>query len=593
MEALLAERNARGYWEGELATSALSTATAVTALAVLGRVRGETPTAHRRLIAGGLRWLATHANADGGWGDTAESFSNLSTTALGWAALGMAPEDGVEWARPRAAAERWLRDRLGDLTPDRLTSALVARYGKDKTFAVPILLMCALAGRLGPTTEAWRHVPQLPFELAALPAGVFAALRLPVVSYALPALIAIGQARHHRQPTRGPARWIRNATRARTLAVLARIQPPHGGFLEATPLTSFVAMALAEAGQAEHPVTRRAARFIEASVRPDGSWPIDTHLATWVTTLAVNALGPAGLKALSPEERTRLREWLVGQQYRQKHPYTNAAPGGWAWTDLPGGVPDADDTAGALLALRVLDDGRAAIRQAAERGIRWLLDLQNRDGGIPTFCRGWTNLPFDRSGADLTAHALRAWAAWREQAPGRLGRRLDAARARAVGFLRRVQRSDGAWLPLWFGNQHVPDETNATYGTAKVVRALAAPWVAADSRAAGLLAGGVRWLVAAMNPEGSWGGGEKTPASVEETALAVEALAAHRRRARDLPGLAPALARGEAWLERAVAGGSWRRPAPIGFYFARLWYFERLYPLIGTAAAFSVGGEGN
>ena len=43
-------------------------------------------------------------------------------------------------------------------------------------------------------------------------------------------------------------------------------------------------------------------------------------------------------------------DWLLGQQYRDVHPYTNADPGGWAWTDLSGGVPDADDTPGAVLA---------------------------------------------------------------------------------------------------------------------------------------------------------------------------------------------------------------------------------------------------
>ena len=37
----------------------------------------------------------------------------------------------------------------------------------------------------------------------------------------------------------------------------------------------------------------------------------------------------------------------------------------------------------------------------------WLIHLQNRDGGWPTFCRGWGALPFDRSGCDLTAHVLR------------------------------------------------------------------------------------------------------------------------------------------------------------------------------------------
>ena len=34
-----------------------------------------------------------------------------------------------------------------------------------------------------------------------------------------------------------------------------------------------------------------------------------------------------------------------------------------------------------------------------------------------------------------------------------------------------------------------------------------------------------------------------------------------------------------------IEAGTWRQPSPIGFYFARLWYFEKLYPLIFTAAA--------
>jgi len=45
-------------------------------------------------------------------------------------------------------------------------------------------------------------------------------------------------------------------------------------------------------------------------------------------------------------KRRRLIDWLLDQQHRVEHPYTHAAPGGWAWTDLSGGVPDADDTSG-------------------------------------------------------------------------------------------------------------------------------------------------------------------------------------------------------------------------------------------------------
>ena len=61
------------------------------------------------------------------------------------------------------------------------------------------------------------------------------------------------------------------------------------------------------------------------------------------------------------EDRRRLRAWLLVQQFRSPHPYTNAASGGWAWTDLPGSVPDADDTSGALLALHNLGDIDATV----------------------------------------------------------------------------------------------------------------------------------------------------------------------------------------------------------------------------------------
>jgi squalene-hopene/tetraprenyl-beta-curcumene cyclase len=360
------------------------------------------------------------------------------------------------------------------------------------------------------------------------------------------------------------------------LRVLESIQPENGGFLEATPLTSFVTMSLASMGLRDHRVTRRGATFLRASVRSDGSWAIDTNLATWTTTLAIKALAyqPA---ALSPEQRLTLREWLLGQQYRVEHPYTHAAPGGWAWTDLPGGVPDADDTPGALLALLALGTVDAPTAHAGRAGVRWLLGLQNRDGGIPTFCRGWGALPFDRSSPDLTAHTLRAWSAWLPQLDDALKKRTLRAIDRGLAFLKKVQRADGSWLPLWFGNEHAPDDENPLYGTTHVVFALR------ELRERGfhfpdeLLNRGLAWLAARQNAEGGWSGAENGPASVEETALAVEALAGSAQVA--------AVERGAAWLVARVEDGTWRDPAPIGFYFAKLWYYERLYPLVFTVGS--------
>lgn len=588
-DELLSLREPAGHWSGELSTSALSTATAVMALELVRRDRegrGEDASRLDDLIAGGERWLVNHQNADGGWGDTVLSYSNISTTMLARASLER--RRGGEGGTVLARAADYI-DRVGGIP------ALKNRYGKDKTFSVPILTHCALAGLVD-----WRAIPALPFELACIPAKWYAAARLPVVSYALPALIAIGQVRHHFAPTRNPiARLIRNWTRERSLGVLERIQPSHGGFLEATPLTSFVTMSLAGMGLSDHPVAVKGVEFIVSSVLPDGSWPIDTNLATWVTTLSVNALGDD----LPEESREPIRRWLLEQQYREVHPFTNAAPGGWAWTDLPGGVPDGDDTAGAVLALANWAgergrEGEGGTSEAAIAGVRWLVGIQNRDGGFPTFCRGWGTLPFDRSSPDITAHAFRALtttlrgflpdddqsAAGASSAQGsipevmpiRLRSDLSKAIIGAIQFLYNSQRPDGSWLPLWFGNQDAPDDINPTYGTARVLAAFRDAGLADDPACRR----GVTWLLANQNEDGGWGGVRGAPSSVEETALAVEILVSL---ADDEPGTW----RGVQWLVDRVEAGTIAEATPIGFYFAKLWYFERLYPVV-----FGVGALG-
>lgn len=593
---LWSERNALGHWEGELSSSALSTATAICALRDYQSASEKPCSSVQQLCDRGLRWLAEHQNDDGGWGDTVASFSNISTTALCWAALA---KTGPAYRATTGRCEQWLTRRADSLDPVPLARAIRARYGQDHTFSVPILTTLALAGRLGPEPAAWSHVPQLPFELAACPHSWFAALRLPVVSYALPALIAIGLVRHRRAPTRNlPLRGVRAVVAERTLRRLQQMQPESGGFLEATPLTSFVMMSLVGAGLVHHPVVERCLRFLVESIRDDGSWPIDTNIATWVTTMSVRALheNAPTKPAIATEDAVKLRSWIVSQQHCVEHPYTKATPGGWAWTNLSGGVPDADDTPSALLSLKCLDDGSEALRSAVSAGVEWLLDIQNRDGGIPTFCRGWGMLPFDRSSADLTAHALRAWRAWHGQQSAPLQRRLTRARKRALRFLLSQQDEFGAWKPLWFGNQHTTDETNSTYGTSRVLLALIEELPRADHPIKRAVEAGSEYLLQVQNQDGGWGGGADCPSSIEETALAMEALvslASARASAADREsieharpdGLYTAILQGTRYLVDRTQSGRCFPPSPIGFYFAKLWYFESLYPVIFTVNA--------
>lgn len=556
---LLALRQESGHWEGELSSSALSTATAVVAL------RGVDAEAHRDMIEAGSRWLITHQNDDGGWGDTTISKSNLSTTLLCWSALQAAT--GLA-DQAISKAEKWITGQVGSLRPEAIAQAVIGRYGKDKTFSVPILMLCTIGGTMG--EKAWRRVLPLPFELAALPRSWFGAVGLPVVSYALPALIAIGHARFKNAPPAwwNPLRWLRAALWPRIRPMLKTLQPSSGGYLEATPLTSFVTMALAAAVEKDHPCIPGAVEFLKRSMRADGSWPIDTNLATWGTTLASKALGHAD---------ERVRQWLQGQQYQTMHPFTNAAPGGWAWTDLPGGVPDADDTAGALIAMK-LTPGEGA-GGPAQAGITWLLDLQNRDGGMPTFCRGWGTLPFDRSTPELTAHALLAWWLWEKELPSAQQQRVEEATQHALKYLRRTQRSDGSWIPLWFGNEHTADEENPVYGTAQVVAYLSGSEALA-AQAGDLIESGRRYLLGSQKTDGSWGGDLHAPSSIEETAVALNALLQH-------PDTEPLdyATRATLWLVDATRQGTHFPAAPIGLYFARLWYHERLYPVIWTLQA--------
>jgi len=579
------EERVGDHWEGELSSSALATATASVALTLAHR--REAHARFEQLARRGVAWLIRAQNEDGGWGDTARSLSNISTTALCWAALALARQESVEARQAGRRAAEFMRCHAGGLDPDSLSSAIKKRYGKDHTFSVPILMVLAVANLLGDKANGWARVPQLPFELAAFPQHWYSRLNLAVVSYALPALIAIGQAGHVKRPNRNPiTRRFRDAVRQRTLRKLEEIQPPNGGFLEATPLTSFVTIGLIVADQGGGAVIRKSLDFLERSVRPDGSWPIDTNLAVWLTTLGVNALasGPRLTDVLDSKERAAACTWLLQQQFRREHPYTGTAPGGWAWTHLPGGVPDADDTAGALIAVRNLSDATAETLAAAQQGVGWLLDLQNSDGGIPTFCRGWGALPFDRSSPDLTAHALRAWRAWRGDLAPEQRKRVDHATERAVRYLRKSQHSDGSWSPLWFGNEHAPDDANLTFGTARVLSALVN---LPDELAPATEQAAERWLLFSQNTDGGWGGSAGVDSSIEETALAVSALASRRQQRLRNPSsdALQSIIRGVDWLMVATDEGRMQEPAPIGFYFARLWYFEKLYPLVFSLEA--------
>jgi squalene-hopene/tetraprenyl-beta-curcumene cyclase len=144
---------------------------------------------------------------------------------------------------------------------------------------------------------------------------------------------------------------------------------------------------------------------------------------------------------------------------------------------------------------------------------------------------------------------------------------------RGFEYLDHQQRPDGSWIPLWFGNQDHAEELNPVYGTSRVLLAYGdlRRLDHAPARRA------VDWLSAAQGPAGDWG-------SVEETSLALEALLADPRLASNI-SLQKVIIKGLQWLVEAIQQDRHRQPTPIGFYFARLWYYESLYPLVFATSA--------
>src|SRR5262249_12720841 len=109
---------------------------------------------------------------------------------------------------------------------------------------------------------------------------------------------------------------------------------------------------------------------------------------------------------------------------------------------------------------KVSDEGIAALNSAfrtphsALRGLRWLLGMQNDDGGWAAFDRNinrqlLTKVPFadhnamlDPSCPDITARVLEGLAHYGYQ----VGQPMVD---RAIAFLRRTQEANGAWPGRW------------------------------------------------------------------------------------------------------------------------------------------------
>jgi len=572
-EQLLNNRNEQGFWDGELSSSALGVAVSVIAFQFSDDEKLQDE------IENGIHWLIINQNRDGGFGDSPESLSNISTSLLSYSALHVTRNRFPGSDQTRQSLAAYLQTAGIDVNSQHIAKHVLDFYQKDYTFSVPILTTCALCGI--PENNPFKPIPQLPFELALMPRNFYRLLNLNVVSYAIPALVAVGMAIFKHKQSGWLMKAIRKWSIPKAMALLEKIMPQSGGFLEAIPLTAFVSLSLIQSGYRDHQVVTEGIDFLKRTQRTDGSWPIDIDLSNWVTTLAVKSFRSEISEYLDDESKSKITNHLLTIQNKTVHPFNGSSAGGWGWTHYSGSVPDGDDTPGAILALLNLNpEPSEQVIQSVIAGCDWLLKLQNNDGGFPTFSRGWGKLPFDQSCADLTGHVIIALSSTIEKlgkdvAPSK-HKKYQSSIRKAIRYLKKEQKADGTWLPLWFGNQYHPKQLNPVYGTARVTAYLTdtlnCEWVPAllTVQLNEMTGKAQTFLISVQNSDGSWGGDTGLIGTIEETALAVSALA-NKLEAK------PQCELGMQWLEQQEIP---LKAAPIGLYFASLWYSEKLYPQV-------------
>jgi len=662
---LLAERGPSGCWTGRIGSSPVATAAAVSALVAAyhqdsvellreataddGQVIEQLVQCDlSELLLESVHWLAKRQNDDGGWGDCDGAESNVAATLLVQAAFRLT---GIpaKYADLMVRADQYVAGQGGQ-------AGLKRQIGNDKTLLASILANSALAD-LG----EWRKVPTQPFEWYALPLWWQRDFLRLASRCDSPLVMAVGLAKFHHDPPRNPlTRLLRGSLKKKALACLAQLQSADDSYLASPLATAIVVMNVASMGLQEHPIVTRGVDFLLSSVRADASWANTVNLSTINTSLAIESLSTGqfesaaaswsdeqGSDSHSPpwQDTSALHaaaaehsvlegscgenhvlnitslDWLLNSQQLAPNHVTGAPAGGWGHTDTAGALPSTPATAAALIALaewRRRDENahRARVERAAEMGMAWLLDLQNGEGGWPTYFNEDRPQQFEGGGVDSTAAAVRALAMWQRVGTAgatipalpstqqrALAARIGPALERAWQFLESQQRDDGSFVPVWFGNEHQADDENPVLGTSQVLAACAAV-KRLDSKLARRAAA---WLAASQHADGGWGPprmpvdysddekgfGQRSWrendvlakfCTVEETAAALSALLPV---AEQDAALERNVSRGLAWLTNAVEDDACRRPAIIGFYFSRIWYYERLYPLAFATGALS------
>ena len=312
----------------------------------------------------------------------------------------------------------------------------------------------------------------------------------------------------------------------------------------------------------------------------------------WDTAIVSICLSESGVPPTHPAMK-KSTEWLMEKEirfrgdWRHKNP-VEVEPSGWVFEYANKWNPDVDDTAMVLLALRkVPTDNPKKRDECFQRGLKWMMTFQCKDGGWAAFDKDCTKnilekVPFadhnamlDPECADITARILEllGYEGW-SIGHGQIQKALD--------YIRSQQEADGSWYGRW--------GVNYIYGTWQVLRGMRA--LKLDMNEPWLQRGRV-WLEGVQREDGGWGERCNTyddpvfkgqgPSTASQTAWAVMGLCAF-----DDPE-SPALKRGIEYLVRTQnPDGSWTEHETTGTGFPKVFYlkydmYRNAWPLLALA----------
>ena len=535
------------YWSGEVYSNASNTAEYIFLRQIFGMTFDPTETEALK------RWLFSSQKDDGSWGVDDNCPGNISTTTETYLALrilGLSPEE------PRMQAARIAIGHFGGLVGTRMfTRIFLASFGLISWDSLPALpAEMIFLPKQSPVNiynlSQWARTVCVPLVLVrhhepvyALPNGLSAENNFldelwtdhstRVLPYAPPlstlwqrrefaelfftaadsAMCLLG--RYFKSP-------LRSLARQKIVAWILDHQETSGDWAGGTwPAVHNSLWALSLEGYPlDHPVMKRGFAAVRAFLCHDakGMRAQITVSEVWDTALMTIALSDSASSTgwVCP---TRTIDWLLDHEVSSYHgdwrvPRPKLEPGGFCFQMCNTLWPDTDDSTTTAIALIKASPPHLTYG-CVIRAVRWVLGMQNKDGGWGSF--DWSNdkvfldqSPFsdmdslcDPSTPDVTGGALELFAIVLSGHNGfyvdeSLAARLRVSCDRGINYLLATQDVNGTWYGRW--------GINYIYGTSNVLCGLAHFYAGEDrSCVRNSVDWAIQWFKQHQNSDGGWG----------------------------------------------------------------------------------------